>query len=121
MAMTQQDFDTLLNDIKNNRPNNVIVRGKLDLSFDTINFTLNDEHVVALAKALKKNRTVKELNLSNHDDVEEGSIGPKGAKALAETLRSNIKNNKETLIGLDISGNSIGSSGVAALAKNAYV
>ena len=69
-------------------------------------YGLGDAHVVALAKALKGNTTLKRLDLGLN------SIGTEGAKALAVLLKDDT-----SLTNLDLWNNNIGDDGADALAE----
>ena len=69
---------------------------------------LGDVEAVALAEALKMNRTIRTLFLGNN------SISDTGAGALAEALRVN-----KTLTELHLRGNRIGFMGAAVLRASA--
>ncbi len=107
MAINQEKFDQLIEDLKNNRPNPRIRDGKANL-FD---MDLNDTDIEKLCEVLESNTTVRELDLSQNN------IGPKGAKALADTLHKKVKNGTEKLVCLDLRLNHIGSQGTAAIAN----
>ena len=70
------------------------------------NNEIGDEQAIILANALKKNRTVTELNLFKNQ------IGDTGAIALAEALEVN-----RTLSSLNLASNKIRVAGAIALAK----
>ena len=71
-----------------------------------IDANITEKGAITLAKVLKKNRTLQQLNVSVN------SIGAGGATALAEMLKEN-----RALQKLDVSHNSIGEGGATALAE----
>ena len=81
-----------------------VVQNITNLSLKAIE--LGDGGTATLAKVLKENRSLQQL------DISQNSIGQKGATTLAEVLKKN-----RTLKLMDVSHNSIGQEGAIALAE----
>jgi len=88
---------------------NANFRSALERGSETVdlrNNSIGDEGAIALAEALKSNRTITNVNLGWN------SIGIKGAIALAEALKVN-----KTIKEINLWHNSIGDEGALALAE----
>ncbi len=103
MARNPEEFQKLLEELKNNRtPSKFLYNGTLYIR----SLELNDSDAKALAKALVNNRMVTGL------DLKDNNIGPTGAEALAKMLETN-----HNITYLNLSKNKIGDPGAIAIAS----
>ncbi len=107
--MERGELDKLAEDLANNRPNNLVNNGILNLS----SCDLDHEGAIVVAGALEKNTTVTTLHL------EVNGIESEGAKAIAKSLIKNARDSEreETVTTLDLSDNPIGAEGAEAIGK----